>query len=663
MVRLWSDIDIGIDIGIDSNARFSSFLSSNKHSTIDKHNHDHTHGSTHNSHSHSNNLDDDDDDDDNNNHNNQRYKHNVHLVVSHCDKSIGWIWNQFANTNADVDTNADTNAQNKPQHRQRELSALYDLKSITILTKCNVTIRQEDLPTGMHYGESSSSSSTSTTPLVQVVSLPNVGRCDHSYAYWITEVLMGTKGGSNNNSADSEKGRPIKANQTKPIYELLYSNFEDNNSNSSNNNNNSNNNNDNNPFRRIANTIDPNDLVLFLKDNDNTYRGAKIDDSIGLSDVLDLLALDNARDLNNRQDRRQTTNTTTTDTIATTTTTTYSDLKASYFSKRSIRISISHGMACQSYPNCNNFKDEKMRKQHHMTNLAHRSVLWTFHLDTYVRGSRDGPHGFPSRHRPMGAWIHHLAAIEAVDPENNNVQPSRQQQQQQLTQQNAFSNEYYEQMVKGVVDREHGYYYNATHPQDGLSVVEDYRKRVKSVEIYRKHYKTKHYSEPDLVPLCFGGVFATYWGQIASNDAPLTQEGWNVVTQALSRADNLEEGHYMERWWGDLLSWSFYSNANYAKSHHPEIKIDSDSPEEIETNTNNNTTTVTTTNNNSHQVHRVVRGVTLPVEEQVALLEDKLRHFPSHNPFAGMVILDGDKLEHEREREGNQGIGIHKETR
>ena len=69
----------------------------------------------------------------------------------------------------------------------------------------------------------------------------------------------------------------------------------------------------------------------------------------------------------------------------------------------------------------------------------------------------------------------------------------------------------------------------------------------------------------------FGGVFSTQWGQLSSKDAPITKHGWNVVTNALSRGHNIEEGHYIERWWVDIiLSLPSYSSSLLlsSKDHH-----------------------------------------------------------------------------------------------
>ena len=361
-----------------------------------------------------------------------------------------------------------------------------------------------------------------------------------------------------------------------------------------------------NPFRKIARTIDRTDLVLFMKDNDNTYRGA-IDDSIELPEVLDLLT--------QQEQPLPTTNAAAA--------TNYSALKESHFSRP-----ISRGMACQSYPNSNQFESQAMRIQHRFTNMAHRSVLWTFRLENYARVSRDSskeppsllqrllgkilgreeaydPHGFQSFYRPMGSWIQHLA-----EPETDGGASLEARRKTQTV----FSKDYYEQVMKSVVDRDHGYFYNIT--RYGLSSV---------IQDYRKNYLTRKYIETDLVPMCYGGVFATFWGQVASDDSPLTVEGWEVVTQALGRGDNLEEGHYMERWWGDLLSWSSFASTRTTASDPVVLQQEQQQ-------------------HNEPVFSPHVKGVTLSKAEQALLLADKLRHMRSDNAYAGIVILDGDKL-------------------
>ena len=52
------------------------------------------------------------------------------------------------------------------------------------------------------------------------------------------------------------------------------------------------------------------------------------------------------------------------------------------------------------------------------------------------------------------------------------------------------------------------------------------------------------------VPICYCGSFLTTVRQIRR--API--EDWSLLLQTLSRGDNIEEGHYMERLWAALLS-------------------------------------------------------------------------------------------------------------
>jgi len=56
--------------------------------------------------------------------------------------------------------------------------------------------------------------------------------------------------------------------------------------------------------------------------------------------------------------------------------------------------------------------------------------------------------------------------------------------------------------------------------------------------------------ETTFVPICYCGSFLTQVRQIRR--API--DDWSLLLQALSRGDNIEEGHYMERLWAALLS-------------------------------------------------------------------------------------------------------------
>eukprot|EP00980_Cylindrotheca_fusiformis_P004884 scaffold1038_cov100-Cylindrotheca_fusiformis.AAC.7 len=54
----------------------------------------------------------------------------------------------------------------------------------------------------------------------------------------------------------------------------------------------------------------------------------------------------------------------------------------------------------------------------------------------------------------------------------------------------------------------------------------------------------------DIVQVCFGGVFAASLKQIRRQKMDV----WRTLEKALSRGDNIQEGHYAERSWGMLLS-------------------------------------------------------------------------------------------------------------
>jgi len=57
-------------------------------------------------------------------------------------------------------------------------------------------------------------------------------------------------------------------------------------------------------------------------------------------------------------------------------------------------------------------------------------------------------------------------------------------------------------------------------------------------------------SFPNAVQVCYGGVFAASVSNIKKTNSSV----WNTVEKILSRGNNIQEGHYMERLWGMLLS-------------------------------------------------------------------------------------------------------------
>ena len=262
--------------------------------------------------------------------------------------------------------------------------------------KCNNSISLQEIP-----GAESSIVFEGPKPLVHVVSLANVGRCDHTYAYWIEQVMLATQG-----------ARREYTNQTK----VLYSNHRYSGS----------------PFRAIANIINPTDLIVFTKDTNNSHHG---DDGIGGTlDVLDILTAQEQP--------------------SSPVATSYSSLKQSNFSKP-----ITRGMACHDNP------PKYKNWQHTYTNMVRRPQLWMFSKQKYFRLERDKNDDFksPPVRWGVGSSIYRSHKIES---------------------QTVFSSDYYEQVVKGLIERDGGEYYerntiNATF-------------------------------EPDLAPICFGGIFATY---------------------------------------------------------------------------------------------------------------------------------------------------------
>ena len=54
----------------------------------------------------------------------------------------------------------------------------------------------------------------------------------------------------------------------------------------------------------------------------------------------------------------------------------------------------------------------------------------------------------------------------------------------------------------------------------------------------------------EVVQVCYGGIFAASVPNIKNIDGPV----WEKVEQILSRGDNIQEGHYMERSWAYLLA-------------------------------------------------------------------------------------------------------------
>ncbi len=75
-------------------------------------------------------------------------KINISIVVSHCEENVKWIANYLGDE--------------------------YFMKDITIYSKCGKEVKGLEELEGL-------------SPSINVIRLPNVGRCDHTYATWIKE--------------------------------------------------------------------------------------------------------------------------------------------------------------------------------------------------------------------------------------------------------------------------------------------------------------------------------------------------------------------------------------------------------------------------------------------------------------------------------------------
>ena len=91
---------------------------------------------------------------------------------------------------------------------------------------------------------------------------------------------------------------------------------------------------------------------------------------------------------------------------------------------------------------------------------------------------------------------------------------------------------------------------------DAEEAAEAEKQKIKHTEFISKYDNLQHWSnemgieEPEFfTPVCYGGVFATSVRQIRKK-----LDTFRVIETSLSRADNLEEGHFAERSWARLLT-------------------------------------------------------------------------------------------------------------
>jgi len=80
---------------------------------------------------------------------------------------------------------------------------------------------------------------------------------------------------------------------------------------------------------------------------------------------------------------------------------------------------------------------------------------------------------------------------------------------------------------------------------------------------------TDEAASPELVQVCYGGIFAASYRNIMRVDESV----WTGAEVALSRGDNIEEGHFMERSWGRLLATPLRPFQVEAVSNHKRLIV------------------------------------------------------------------------------------------
>lgn len=345
----------------------------------------------------------------------------LHVVVSHCDAPMNWIWERLLQPpplSNGTDDPANTTDDDRP----------VPWKSLTVFTKCRrPPVGPDDLPprrlSASSLSEAPNSPVSPTPDLVQVVELPNVGRCDHSYAYWIDRYMAAFDDPADNNSQDFQRPKA-------PISLAGNSSIGGNSSGG-------------NSTIKTAWLYHPQDIVMFVKDNDNSYR-QKWENKIPWSSL---------------RDRTWET-----------------------------------GFACASKVYINGTV---------ALDVAAKRVMGLFRSrGFYQRGGgnkdasvdEDGAPSFKSDYPTLQAWVDSMP-IRGLRL-GNNAPPIPNPK--------------------------------SSLKSDGKSLIDD-----------------------DLfMPICYGGHFLATLERVEAS--PVTD--WSALVRGLSRGDNIEEGHYMERMWAALLS-------------------------------------------------------------------------------------------------------------
>mmetsp|Transcript_25552 Transcript_25552/g.60428 ORF Transcript_25552/g.60428 Transcript_25552/m.60428 type:complete len:513 (-) Transcript_25552:276-1814(-) len=298
---------------------------------------------------------------------------------------------------------------------------------------------------------------TPSDQIIQVLDLPNVGRCDHSYLYWIQQFMTIVQRQKPQHSDSSSSS--ASSSRQYPSIDFTGYNFD----------------------------VD-NDLVLFMKDNDNSYRGDWEDEvpfPTMLSNILPGRGCDSGDDCESTS--------------------------SSSSSSSPSSSSSSTGFVCAGEISTTPLVYVPSIER--SSNMAGRVELGLFQMDEYAgarESDKDNNDIFQSPHRPMYKWIEHLSSSPGGGGGGgrNNSDAST---EQSLVDELATS--------------------RRPSLNFSLSPLDEYQNQI--------------------VPVCFGGRFMTTLNQIINNG---NVNDWTPMLESLSRGDNIEEGHYMERMWAALLS-------------------------------------------------------------------------------------------------------------
>mmetsp|Transcript_25550 Transcript_25550/g.60424 ORF Transcript_25550/g.60424 Transcript_25550/m.60424 type:complete len:525 (-) Transcript_25550:276-1850(-) len=310
---------------------------------------------------------------------------------------------------------------------------------------------------------------TPSDQIIQVLDLPNVGRCDHSYLYWIQQFMTIVQRQKPQHSDSSSSS--ASSSRQYPSIDFTGYNFD----------------------------VD-NDLVLFMKDNDNSYRGDWEDEVPFPTMLSNILPPGQHQGCDDSGD---------------------DDCGPTSSSISSSSPSSSTGFVCAGEISTTPLVyDPSMERS---SNMAGRVELGLFQMDEYAgarESDKDNNDIFQSLHRPMYKWVEHLSSSSGVS--RNTSDDSTGNKSRSDGRRSAEQN---------LVEDELATSRRRPSMNFSLSPLDEYQNQI--------------------VPVCFGGRFMTTLNQIINNG---NVNDWTPMLESLSRGDNIEEGHYMERMWAALLS-------------------------------------------------------------------------------------------------------------